>query len=95
MIKMTRIKLLIILLLLTPALLPAQEPVVIHVDATAKLGPFKPIWSYFGYDEPNYTYAKNGRKPISELSAMSCAPVYLRTHFLLPDQAAFYRSIPG
>src|SRR6266849_10354442 len=66
-----------------PALLPGQEPVIVHVDAAVKFGPFKPIWSYVGYDEPNYTYTKNGRKLINELAAMSYAPVYLRTHFLL------------
>src|SRR6185437_12323400 len=43
----------------------------------------KPIWSYFGYDEPNYTYAPNGRKLIGELSALGYIPVYIRTHNLL------------
>jgi|HubBroStandDraft_2_1064218.scaffolds.fasta_scaffold1437825_1 hypothetical protein len=42
-----------------------QNAVTIHVDGNAKIGPFKPITSYFGYDEPNYTYADNGRKLIS------------------------------
>ncbi len=80
---MPKITLFLILLLHMPALLRAQEPVTIHIDATANLGPFKPIWSYVGYDEPNYTYTKNGRKLISELAAMTYVPVYLRTHFLL------------
>jgi xylan 1,4-beta-xylosidase len=72
-----------LLMALTPARLPAQEPVVIRVDANVKLGPFKPIWAYFGYDEPNYTYMKNGRKLITELAKLSPAPVYLRAHSLL------------
>lgn len=61
----------------------AQDPVVIRVDAATRQGPFKPISSYFGYDEPNYTYMKNGAKLIGELAASSPTPVYIRTHHLL------------
>jgi xylan 1,4-beta-xylosidase len=43
----------------------------------------KPIWSFFGYDEPNYTYMKDGKKLLSELAALSPAPVYVRAHNLL------------
>jgi xylan 1,4-beta-xylosidase len=53
------------------------------MHATETLGPFKPIYSYFGYDEPNYTYMKNGAKLVGELAALASAPVYIRTHFLL------------
>jgi len=70
-------------LLLAAASGRAQAPVTIRVDAAATLGPFKPIYAYFGYDEPNYTYAPNGRKLVGELAAMSGAPVYIRTHFML------------
>jgi xylan 1,4-beta-xylosidase len=42
-----------------------------------------PVWNYFGYDEPNYTYAPNGKKLLSELAALSPAPVYIRVHNLL------------
>ncbi len=59
------------------------QPVAIHVDAGKKLGPLTPIWSFFGYDEPNYTYMKDGRKLLSELAALSAVPVYVRTHSLL------------
>lgn len=61
----------------------ARESITIHVDAAARAGPFKPIWGFFGYDEPNYTYATNGRKLISELAALSYVPVQIRTHNLL------------
>jgi len=61
----------------------AQPAVSIRVDATQKLGPFKPIWGYFGYDEPNYTTMPNGRKLIAELAALSATPVHIRTHNLL------------
>ena len=46
-------------------------------------GTIAPIWSFFGYDEPNYTYAPNGRKLLGELSALGAVPVYVRTHNLL------------
>src|SRR5947199_606380 len=73
----------ILILFLLAAPVAAQDTVTIQVDAGSKIGPFKPIWSYFGYDEPNYTYTKNGRKLISELAAMSYVPVYIRAHNLL------------
>jgi xylan 1,4-beta-xylosidase len=59
------------------------QPVSIHVDAGKKLGPLKPIWSFFGYDEPNYTYMKDGKKLLSEIAALSPVPVYVRAHSLL------------
>lgn len=68
--------------LLTAAIF-AKGQVTIRVDAKEKIGAFKPIYDYFGYDEPNFTYAKNGRKLVGELAALSSAPVYIRTHFLL------------
>ncbi len=48
------------ILLLFPLGLAGQETVTIHVSADAKLGAWQPIWRYFGYDEPNYTYMKYG-----------------------------------
>jgi len=61
----------------------AQDKVAVRVNATRQLEPFRPIFAYFGYDEPNYTYTKNGSKLIGELAALTDGPVYLRTHFLL------------
>ena len=61
----------------------AQSPVVIQVDAGRSLGPLNPIWTYFGYDEPNYTYAQRGRELIAELAAGNFARVQIRTHNLL------------
>lgn len=61
----------------------AQEQVSIRVDARKKTAPFKPIYAYFGYDEPNYSYTKNGSKLVGELAALTHSPVYIRTHFLL------------
>ena len=49
----------------------AQKTMEINVSAETRLGPWKPIWRYFGYDEPNYTYTANGRRLVSELTAAS------------------------
>src|SRR5689334_8839818 len=42
-----------------------------------------PVWAWFGYDEPNYTYMKDGRKLLPEIAALSPVPVHVRTHNLL------------
>ena len=47
----------------------AAQDSTIHIDAAVKMGPYKPIYGYFGYDEPNFTYAANGRKLIGELAS--------------------------
>ena len=60
-----------------------EVPVRIQVDAGASEGPWRPVWSFFGYDEPNYTYAENGKKLLGELRGLSAAPVYVRLHNLL------------
>ena len=59
------------------------ENVVINVDADKRIGPMKPIWAWFGYDEPNYTYMKDGQKLLTELQKLSPVPVFVRTHNLL------------
>lgn len=62
----------------------AQAPShTIQLDYANRKGALKPIWAFFGYDEPNYTYMKDGRKLLTELSALSPVPVYVRTHNLL------------
>jgi xylan 1,4-beta-xylosidase len=61
----------------------AETPVRIQVDAGTSEGPVRPVWSFFGYDEPNYTYAENGKKLLGELRGLSTAPVYVRVHNLL------------
>jgi xylan 1,4-beta-xylosidase len=70
-------------LLLTLAASVHAQTVTIAVDAGQSLGPLPPIYRFFGYDEPNYTYAPNGRKLVGELAALSAAPVFVRTHFML------------
>ena len=60
----------------------SQSP-VINVDFSKEIGEMKPIWAWFGYDEPNYTYMKDGKKLLSEIAALSPVPVFVRTHNLL------------
>jgi xylan 1,4-beta-xylosidase len=55
----------------------------ISVDLNKEIAPMDPIWAWFGYDEPNYTYMKDGKKLLSEIAALSPVPVYVRTHNLL------------
>jgi xylan 1,4-beta-xylosidase len=55
----------------------------VQVHADQPDGVISPIWNYFGYDEPNYSYAPNGRKLLRELSALGSEPAYIRVHNLL------------
>lgn len=55
----------------------------VEVNISQELGQLPRIWSWFGYDEPNYTYMKDGKKLLTELSELSPVPVYVRTHSLL------------
>ena len=59
------------------------ESVKVQVHADQSQGPISPIWNYFGYDEPNYTYAPNGKKLLGELAALGSVPAYVRVHNLL------------
>jgi xylan 1,4-beta-xylosidase len=56
---------------------------VIEVNIAKTKGPMTPVWAWFGYDEPNYTYMKDGRKLLTEISELSPVPVYVRAHNLL------------
>ena len=60
-----------------------QDTVVLKVDLSAETGKMNPAWAWFGYDEPNYTYMKDGKKLLSEIAPLSPVPVYVRTHNLL------------
>ena len=56
-------------------------PVAIRVDGARRVGPLRPIWRFFGADEPNYATMKDGRKLLAELGRLNA--VYFRTHNLL------------
>jgi xylan 1,4-beta-xylosidase len=76
-------------LAVTTWMLPQPPPqpeggrVTIHIDAADVIGPLTPMWAWFGYDEPNYTYMKDGKKLLSGLAELSPSPVYVRAHNLL------------
>ena len=67
----------------SPAGGSAAFPVIIAVDASKSTGPLKPIWRFFGADEPNYAYMKDGRKLIADLGRLAPQHVYFRAHSLL------------
>jgi xylan 1,4-beta-xylosidase len=69
-----------------PSVLPAEGdafPVSIEVDATSSRGDLHPIWRFFGADEPNYAYMKDGRKLLANLGKLGTPQVYFRAHNLL------------
>lgn len=83
---MIKIRLLFIPLFLLCFNIQAQithPKTIISVNLGKELGTFDPVWAWFGYDEPNYTYMKDGKKLLTELSALSPVPVYVRAHNLL------------
>jgi xylan 1,4-beta-xylosidase len=58
-------------------------PVKVEVDASTSRGDLHPIWRFFGADEPNYAYMKDGRKLLAALGQLGTPQVYFRTHNLL------------
>jgi xylan 1,4-beta-xylosidase len=69
----------------SPRILAADGafPVTIKVDAARPQGELKPIWRFFGADEPNYATMKDGRKLLGELGKIGSPQVYFRAHNLL------------
>lgn len=55
----------------------------IDINCAEEVGDMDPVYAWFGHDEPNYTYMKDGRQLLSELADLSPVPVYVRTHNLL------------
>jgi xylan 1,4-beta-xylosidase len=78
-----RLQALALTALLTCGSAAAQEPVTITVDLTHKLGPYKPVYAWFGYDEANFTTMWDGKKLLRELRDFSPVPVHIRAHHLL------------
>jgi xylan 1,4-beta-xylosidase len=66
------------------------QPVRLDIDATRVTGPMTPIWAWFGYDEPNYTTAPNGKKLLGDIAALSPVPVYVRAHNLMTSGDGSY-----
>ena len=72
-----------ILLFINAANNSSAQTVSIEIDVNKQEGKLKPIWAFFGYDEPNYTYMKDGKKLLTEIARLSPVPVFVRTHNLL------------
>ncbi|KGO85455.1 beta-xylosidase [Flavobacterium rivuli WB 3.3-2 = DSM 21788] len=73
----------LIALLLQLVTVNAQNNAAITVDLSKEIAPMKPVWAWFGYDEPNYTYMKDGKKLLTEIAELSKVPVFVRTHSLM------------
>ena len=74
------------LLLAAVALVQTADPpfpVSITVDAATGVGPLRPIWRYFGADEPNYATMKDGQRLLADLGRLSPGHIYFRAHNLL------------
>jgi xylan 1,4-beta-xylosidase len=65
------------------AQVPVSNAVSVKVDLATPQGTYKPIYSWFGYDESNYTTMKYGKQLLTELHDLSPVPVYIRAHHLL------------
>jgi xylan 1,4-beta-xylosidase len=61
----------------------ASFDVTVRVDASKSIGAMKPIWRFFGADEPNYATMKDGRRLLGELGELRPDSVYFRSHNLL------------
>lgn len=61
----------------------AQTRADIKINFDKKIAEMKPVWAWFGYDEPNFTYMKDGQKLLTDISNLSPVPVYVRAHNLL------------
>ncbi|MBC7365389.1 MAG: beta-xylosidase [Undibacterium sp.] len=63
----------------------ASFPVTIRIDAALPGAELKPIYRFFGADEPNYVTMKDGKKLLRDIGQLGtpAAPAYFRTHSLL------------
>jgi xylan 1,4-beta-xylosidase len=63
---------------------PSKErAVAIRVRADQPGGELRPIWRFFGADEPNYAYMKDGEQLLRDLGRLGSPQTYFRTHNLL------------
>lgn len=70
-------------LMSTPVWAQDSFPVTIAVDAAKSQGLLKPVWRFFGADEPNYATMKDGQKLLDHLGELRPKQVYFRAHNLL------------
>ena len=79
------------LILSLNALGQSQDLAKITVDLSKTQEKMKPIYAWFGYDEPNYTYMKDGKKLLSEIAALPA----MSTAMLMPYGEAFLQVLDG
>jgi len=60
-----------------------EKRISVDVDCGRPIGPWRPIWNWFGHDEPNYTTMPHGRKLLRDLAGLRDGPVFVRIHNLL------------
>jgi xylan 1,4-beta-xylosidase len=60
---------------------PIHVTTKVHADRPTEA--YHPLWNWFGYDEPNYTYSPHGKKLLRELTELSNTAPHMRTHNLL------------
>ena len=75
--------LLVLLFWMTQTTFAQTDTFNISINTQKEIGKMQPLWAWFGYDEPNYTYMKDGKKLLTEIAALSKTPVYVRAHSLL------------
>jgi xylan 1,4-beta-xylosidase len=66
-----------------PQLAATGNPVTIQVALDKPVGPYKPLFAWFGMDEANYASTALGGKLLGELHDLSPVPVFIRSHHLL------------
>src|SRR3989442_8286111 len=59
-----------------------EFPITIRIDAGKTKGELRPVWRFFGYSEPNYTYMHDGRKLLSEIAELGGSAPFIRTRHL-------------
>lgn len=63
---------------------PQQDfAVTMIVDAAQVRGEMKPFYRFFGADEPNYAYMKDGVKLLGDIGKLGPAQAYFRAHNLM------------
>lgn len=69
----------------TSPALSQTAPFAVHVAVDLRqIGqPVKPVWRFFGADEPNYATMKDGRTTLATLGQLAPDRVYFRAHNLL------------
>ncbi|HEY3328998.1 MAG TPA: hypothetical protein VGK19_03170 [Capsulimonadaceae bacterium] len=62
---------------------PSLKTVSLGIDASKPLADLRPIWRFFGCDNPTYLTTPHGKALLGELGDMSRGNVYFRAHNLL------------